>query len=57
MLNLESLEERRIRMKNDICVYKMFNNLLQLNVDDFFEKSTFTTRGLMFIKLDGLSDD
>ena len=37
MLNLESLEERR--MKNDVtCVYKMLNNLLQLNVDDFFEK-------------------
>ena len=44
MLNLESLEERRI--KNDIIyVYKMFNNLLQFNVDEFFEKCTFTTRG------------
>ena len=55
MLNLESVEDRRI--KNDMMsVYKMFDNILQLNVDDFFEKCTFTTR-VMFIKLDGLSDD
>ena len=47
MLNLESLEENR--MKNDmICVYKMFDNLLRLNVDDFFEKCTFTTRGHVY---------
>ena len=31
-----------------ICVYKIFNNLLQLNVDDFFEKCTFTTRGHVY---------
>ena len=46
ILNLEFLDERRI--KNGICVYKMFNNLLQLNVDDFFEKFTFTTRGHVY---------
>ena len=44
MLNLESLEERRMK-NNIICVYKMFNNLLQLNVNDIFEKCTLTTRG------------
>ena len=47
MLDLESLEERRIK-NNMICVYKMFNNLWQLNVDEFFEKCTFTSRGYVY---------
>ena len=29
-------------------VYKMFNNPLQFNVDDFFEKCNFTTRAHVY---------